>query len=95
MTMSDPAATARHLVLHGRVQGVFYRDWTVKTARSFGLTGWVRNLPDGSVEAHLEGDPRSVDSMITAMRKGPAHADVERIDVRQADVSLFSIFERR
>ena len=62
--------TARHLVVHGRVQGVWYRDWTVQTARSIELAGWVRNLPDGTVEALLEGDPQALEQMIAAMRDG-------------------------
>ena len=51
---------ARHLMIHGRVQGVWYRAWTVETARGLGLTGWVRNRTDGSVEAVIEGEDASV-----------------------------------
>ena len=86
---------ARHLILHGRVQGVFYRDWTVKTARGLGLTGWVRNLPDGTVEAHLEGDDSAVQRMIEAMRDGPPRARVDRIEQREAEAQGFDSFERR
>ena len=70
---------ARRLVLHGRVQGVFYRDWTVETARRFGLAGWVRNRPNGTVEAQLEGSETKVAEMIEAMRSGPPRARVDRI----------------
>ena len=87
--------TATHLILHGRVQGVFYRDWTVETARSLGLTGWVRNLPDGTVEAHLEGEDSAVARMIEAMRAGPPRARVDRIDRREAEPQSLGSFERR
>ncbi|MBH1944509.1 acylphosphatase [Erythrobacter sp. YJ-T3-07] len=87
--------TARHLILHGRVQGVFYRDWTVQTARSLGLAGWVRNLPDGTVEAHLEGEETALARMIEAMRDGPPRAAVDRIDQRDIAAEGFDRFERR
>ena len=86
---------ARRLVIHGRVQGVFYRDWTVATARDLGLAGWVRNLPDGTVEAHLEGDRPAVDRMEAAMHDGPARAQVERIDARPSDPAGLGAFVRR
>ncbi|MBY8336194.1 acylphosphatase [Alteriqipengyuania sp. NZ-12B] len=87
--------TARHLILHGRVQGVFYRDWTVETARSLGLTGWVRNLPDGTVEAHLEGEETALGRMIDAMHDGPPRASIDRIDQRDIPAEGFDRFERR
>lgn len=93
--MADPGATARHLIVHGRVQGVFYRDWTVQTARSLGLAGWVRNLPDGTVEAHIEGDCATVERMIEAMRSGPPRAAPTHIDSDLTDFEAFSSFERR
>ena len=68
---------ARHLVVHGKVQGVFYRDWTVATARALGLAGWVRNLADGTVEAHLQGPAEAVERMIAQMHDGPPRARVE------------------
>jgi len=86
---------ARHLILHGRVQGVFYRDWTVQTARGLGLTGWVRNLPDDTVEALLEGDEGAIARMIDAMHDGPPRARVDRIDQREAQAQGFDSFERR
>lgn len=91
--MSDTTAT--HLILHGRVQGVFYRDWTVETASSLGVRGWVRNLHDGTVEAHLEGEESAVARMIEAMRNGPPRADVSRIDRSDAEPQNFETFARR
>tara|TARA_B100000678_G_scaffold289465_1_gene300080 strand:- start:877 stop:1146 length:270 start_codon:yes stop_codon:yes gene_type:complete len=87
--------TATHLILHGRVQGVFYRDWTVDTARALGITGWVRNLPAGTVEAHLEGEAAAIDRMIAAMRDGPPSARVDRIDRSDAEPQGLASFERR
>ena len=82
--------TARHVRVSGRVQGVFFRVWTKEQADALGVGGWVRNCPDGSVEAHVEGDADAVERMIDAMRKGPGGANVERVEVvdaspRQAD----------
>ncbi len=87
--------SARHLIVHGRVQGVFYRDWTVATGRSLGVAGWVRNLSDGTVEAHVEGQQGAVRQMIAAMHEGPPHAQVERIDEREVQVEGSGAFERR
>lgn len=87
--------TATHLIVHGRVQGVWYRDWTVQTARNLGLTGWVRNLPDDTVEAHLEGDAGLVREMIAAMHDGPPRARVDRIVQDNANPQGFTHFERR
>lgn len=86
---------ARHLILHGIVQGVYYRAWTVETARELGLHGWVRNLPEGTVEAHVEGEPRAVKRLIEAMEDGPSRARVKRIDCREVDSEGFTCFERR
>jgi len=86
---------ARRLIVHGRVQGVFYRDWTVDTARSLGVAGWVRNLPDGTVEAHLEGEAQAVERMISAMYDGPPRAQVERIEASEAEAEGLTIFSRR
>ncbi|MEE4155306.1 MAG: acylphosphatase [Erythrobacter sp.] len=83
------------VILHGRVQGVFYRDWTVERARAFGLAGWVRNLPEGTVEAHLEGDAQAIRAMIAAMQEGPPRALVNAIEQSDAEVQNFSSFERR
>lgn len=87
--------TATHLIIHGKVQGVFYRDWTVETARSLGLAGWVRNLADGTVEAHLEGERETITRMTAAIRDGPPHARVDRIEERHAAPGGLDRFERR
>ena len=72
-------ATAIHLLIHGRVQGVGYRAWTGATARQHGLKGWVRNRHDGTVEAVLIGDAVSVGTMLSACHEGPMNARVDDI----------------
>ena len=67
---------ARHLSIHGRVQGVFYRDWAVETARELGLAGWVRNRRDGTVEAVVQGEEASVERFITLAKDGPVFCSV-------------------
>ena len=74
---------ARHLSIHGRVQGVFYRGWTVEAARSLGLVGWVRNRLDRTVEAVVQGEEAAVEQFIELARDGPPAAKVERIDARE------------
>lgn len=72
---------ARVLVV-GRVQGVFFRAETRREAGVLGLEGWVRNLPDGNVEAVFEGDRASVGAAVEWCRHGPPHASVEDVSVR-------------
>ena len=86
---------ARHLVIHGRVQGVFYRGWAVETARMLGLAGWVRNRRDGTVEALAQGDESAVERFIALAREGPSAASVERIDVSEQEPAPLSGFEQR
>jgi acylphosphatase len=74
-----------HVVVTGRVQGVFFRVETRNRARSLGLGGWVRNNGDGSVEAVFEGAGERVESMVEWCRRGPAHADVEDVQVAWED----------
>jgi acylphosphatase len=78
-------AVRRRVVVHGRVQGVFFRDSAERLARSAGVSGWVRNRNDGAVEAAFEGEPEAVDRMVAWMREGPRRADVERIEVADED----------
>jgi acylphosphatase len=71
----------RRILVGGRVQGVFYRDTARQTARRHGVSGWVRNLADGTVEAVFEGEPAGVDALIAFCERGPAGAVVERVEV--------------
>jgi acylphosphatase len=71
---------AIHCIIHGRVQGVGYRAWTAKNAQKLGLSGWVRNRTDGTVEAVFAGDDTIVDEMLDACKKGPLAARVKQID---------------
>ena len=66
--------------IRGRVQGVWYRGWTVQTAQSLGLSGWVRNKSDGSVEALFIGVSDTVEAMVEACREGPPAAIVNGIE---------------
>ena len=76
-----------HVLISGRVQGVFFRMETKRVAENYGVFGWVRNLSDGKVEAVFEGNKESVDAMLKWCDKGPAHAKVDRVDVRWQDCS--------
>lgn len=68
-----------HVVARGRVQGVGYRFFVLEAAQMLGLSGWVMNCEDGSVEAEIEGDAAIVEQLITAMRSGPSAAHVKDI----------------
>ncbi len=70
-----------HVLIGGRVQGVFFRAATRDEARKWGLKGWVRNLPDGRVEAMFEGDKRALDLMLAWCRKGPPYAYVDHVEI--------------
>jgi acylphosphatase len=70
----------RRAVVHGRVQGVWFRGATQEQAQRRGVDGWVRNRPDGSVEAVFEGAPDDVAALVAFVRRGPPAARVERVD---------------
>lgn len=83
--MPDPASQARHLLIHGRVQGVAYRASAAAEARRLGLDGWVRNRADGSVEVVVAGPEAAVASFIQWAHDGPPHARVTRVEVAPAE----------
>jgi acylphosphatase len=74
-----------HVRIGGRVQGVWYRGWTVEQARRHGLDGWVRNRTDGTVEAIFSGPADKVDAMIEECRQGPPASQVSSIVVEEAE----------
>jgi acylphosphatase len=79
----------------GRVQGVFFRGWTQQQANELGVTGWVRNCPDGNVEAHLAGEEKAVLQLIERLHDGPPSAAVSRVDVTDCDLEPIDRFEVR
>jgi acylphosphatase len=81
-------ALQARLSITGRVQGVGYRDWVVEAAERLGVTGWVRNRVDGSVEAVIVGEEAAVGRMIDACRRGPPLARIEAVDVEPLDLDV-------
>lgn len=82
--MNEPDTFARRrVVVHGRVQGVFFRGSTQERAREVGVAGWVRNRPDGTVEAVFEGTPKAVDALVAFCREGPRWAKVDTVDISE------------
>jgi acylphosphatase len=74
---------ARRVVVHGRVQGVFFRDTCRREAARHGVTGWVRNEPDGTVGALFEGSRDAVEAMLAWCHDGPPRAHVDRVEVTE------------
>lgn len=91
--MSD--AVRKRVTVHGRVQGVFFRDSTRERAEADGVAGWVRNMPDGTVQAVLEGEAEAVQRVLRFMQTGPSHADVEDMDVEDEEPEGLSGFSTR
>ena len=77
----------------GRVQGVFYRASTVDTARRLGISGWVRNEPDGSVYLEAEGTRAQLDDLVDWCNQGPTYAEVKSVDFEEGDLRGFSGFD--
>ena len=76
-----------HVIITGRVQGVFFRVETQRAAERFGVVGWVRNKPDGTVEAVFEGEKTAVDAILTWCQEGPDMAVVKKVDLNWLDYS--------
>jgi acylphosphatase len=83
-----------HLQIEGRVQGVWFRESMRREAERLGVAGWVRNRPDGSVEAVAQGAPDAVDALVEWARVGPPQARVERI-VETETQGHYRVFEKR
>ena len=86
---------ARRVVVHGRVQGVFFRDSCRRAAESRGVSGWAQNNDDGTVEAWFEGEADAVESMVSWSRSGPSRAEVERVEVHEVEPEGLSRFDVR
>jgi len=96
--VSAPVPAPRKAVrawISGKVQGVWYRGWTVETASGLGLSGWVRNRSDGTVEALFAGPPDAVDRMLEACRRGPSAAVVRAVTAEPASDPGDGVFEQR
>ncbi|GAA4826621.1 acylphosphatase [Actinomycetospora corticicola] len=87
--------SARHLVVHGTVQGVFFRATAEQEAARLGVSGWVRNRSDGTVEMVAEGDDPAVDALVRWAHEGPARAEVTGVDVTEREPEGFRGFEQR
>jgi acylphosphatase len=82
----------RRVVVHGRVQGVFFRDTTRRLALEHGVSGWARNTWEGTVEAVFEGRPEAVERLVEFAHRGPSGAHVERVEVFEEDEEGLSGF---
>jgi acylphosphatase len=85
----------RHVIVHGRVQGVFFRGTVQRLARQHSVAGWVSNRWDGTVEAVFEGEPAAVERLVEFCRQGPRGAEVERIDVTNEEPEALTGFSVR
>jgi len=86
---------ARDLRITGKVQGVFFRAWARRQADELRVSGWIRNQPDGSVEAHLEGHEGAIRQLVERMREGPPGAEVDELTANEAAPEGLSGFEVR
>jgi acylphosphatase len=80
-----PPRVRVHVVAHGRVQGVFFRDSVRHEASARGVAGWARNLRDGTAEAVFEGPPEEVEAMVAFVRAGPGASSVSSVDVESEE----------
>ena len=86
--MSDERLLKRGYKVLGRVQGVFFRAWTQETAQGLGVSGTVRNQPDGSVEAHAVGGERALEAFEIRLWEGPPSARVDAVEVFDSEAVL-------
>ncbi|MCD6145176.1 MAG: acylphosphatase [Methanosarcinales archaeon] len=84
-----------HIIVTGRVQGVGFRYFTVRCANNLGLCGWVRNLPDGGVEAVIQGQDDSIEQMIELLQEGPGASIVTDLKIEEIEQEEFSGFTMR
>jgi acylphosphatase len=85
----------RRIVVHGRVQGVWFRESARRRAEQLGLSGWVRNRPDGAVESEVEGSPDELEVFVSWFGHGPPDARVERIEVEELETHGDTRFDIR
>ena len=91
--MDEQPVVGKRVTVHGRVQGVFFRDSCRAEAEQAGVTGWVRNEDDGTVTAQLEGPADAVDHVVAWCQTGPPRARVRRIDVNDTVPTAATTFE--
>jgi acylphosphatase len=83
------------LTIHGRVQGVGFRYFVIRKAESFGISGFVKNKPDGNVYVEAEGEAEQLEIFINECKQGPSHAWVEKADVQYCPLHGFDGFQKR
>ena len=91
--MSEPVT--RRLRMHGRVQGVWFRESMRQKAEELGVVGWVRNRMDGTVEAVVQGPFEAVDAITAWARRGPEAAQVTHVDIAEESAPPFAAFEKK
>lgn len=84
----------RRIRVHGHVQGVWFRDWTIREAKMLAVDGWVRNRRDGTVEVLAAGEADVVETLIERLRQGPPRARVGRLEIEEADEAVAPGFTR-
>lgn len=89
------AVVRKRVAVHGRVQGVFFRDSIRGLAEQHGVAGWVRNTREGTVEAVFEGAPEAVERLVDYCRRGPRGAEVSRVHVHDEEPERLSAFSIR
>lgn len=93
--MNEPSSRTVHIRIDGQVQGVGFRYWMEDVCLELGLTGWVRNRRDGSVEAIISGEPAVVEDMVVRCRRGPPAARVAKVTVVGEERAEYQRFEIR